>query len=181
MTSRSSLLAVTVAAAGLMAAGCGVFPTTVTSTNSNWMTVDQANQTVTLNVVAGFNRINDYDNIDGFANGQLQFNVPAGYKVKLVFTNASGIPADIGVYNKSNELAFPGAGDSISDILENPQPGIIPGTSETFTFTASTPGTYKIANLINRFPEFKNTQQNIGMWAKLNVMSNGTPSIQTTS
>lgn len=181
MTSKSSLLAVTVAAAGLMAAGCGVFPTTYASTNSKWMTVDQANQTVTLNVIAGYNRTNAYDNLDGFANGQLQFNVPVGYKVKLVFTNASGIPADIGVYNQSGGLAFPGAGDSVSDILENPQPGIIPGTSETLTFIASTPGTYKMANLINRFPEFKNTQQNIGMWAKLNVTNNQTPSIQTTT
>lgn len=181
MTSKSSLLAIAVGAVGLLTAGCGVFPTSFTSTNSKWMSVDQNTQTVTLNVIAGYNRANAYDNLNGFANGQMVFNVPQGYTVKLNFINASGIPADIGVYNTNGNLAFKGAGDSDADILENPQPGVIPGASETLTFTASTTGTYRIENLINRFPEFQQTQQSIGMWAQLNVVPNGTPSVQTTT
>lgn len=171
---KVSVLAGTIA---LLATGCGAMPPT---SNSRWMTIDQATQTVTLNVVAGYNSANAYANLDGFANGQLVFTVPQGYTVKLDFTNSSGIPADIGVYDKQGNLAFKGAGDSISSILENPTPGLLPGQSQTYKFVAGQVGSYRIDNLINRFPEFKNTQQDIGMWVELKVVPSGTPTVQTT-
>ena len=177
MTSKSGLLAVAVSTVALLASGCG---TSFTSTTSKWMSVDQASQTVTLNVIAGYNRANAYANLDGFFEGQMTFVVPTGYTVKLNFVNKSGIPADIGVYGAGNSLAFKGAGDSISDIVENATPGVIPGQSETLTFTADKTGTYRIDNLINRFPEYSQTQQDIGMWLQLKVVQNGTPMVQTT-
>ena len=157
--------------ATVLAAGCGT-----TDLTSQFMSVDAANQTVTLKLIAGYNSANDYQNFDGYANGKLVFTVPAGYKVKLDFENSGGMPADIGVYNANLQLAFKGAGDSIRDIVENPTPGIEPGDSQTLTFTAAKTGTYRIDNLIYRFPEFSQTQQDTGMWVQLDVVANATPS-----
>lgn len=178
--SKVKLLALAVSTIVLAVTGCGI-ATTNSAVTDQWMSVDQATQTVTLKLDAGFNSVNDYDNWNGYANGNMAITIPVGYTVKMVVTNDGGIPADIGVYTSDNKLAFKGAGDSINDILENPTPGIYPGDTQTYTFIASAVGDYRVSNLINRFPQFGNTQQDIGMWDVLKIVQSGTPNIQTTS
>lgn len=177
--SKKKFFALSVPVVAWLLAGCGI---TTQSTNSQWLSVDAQSKTVTLVMDAGYNTVNDYDNFDGYANGQMVVTVPQGYKVKMQFSNDGGIPADIGVYTAAGQLAFPGAGDSVNDILENPTPGLVPGDAHTYTFVASTAGSYKIDNLINRFPQFsQQPQQDIGMWAALRVVPGATPMVQTTS
>lgn len=159
-------------------AGCG---TVVGATSPNWMQVDAADMKVTLNLEAGYNQTNGSENFNGYANGQMVITVPVGYQVILNYGNGAGIPMDIGIYDNNNQLAFKGAGDSISDINLNPTAGVYPGQSETLKFTVDKPGTYKIANLLTRFPEDKQTQQLTGMWDVLRVVESGTPSIQINS
>lgn len=157
-----------------LVAGCGQSQTNLTS---KFMTVDSSNQSVTLNVTGSYSQTNDYMNFDGYANGGMTITVPLGYKVTIHYYNNGGIPADIGIYNNKNELAFQGAGDSINDISLNPQAGILPSTSETVTFTANSAGTFKLANFENYFPQVKSHFQDVGMWDWFKVVQSGTPSI----
>lgn len=157
--------------------GCGAQNFAAGQSASQFLRVDSATQTVTLKLIAGFTPANGWLNFDGYANGQMTVQVPVGYKVTVEFSNDGGVPADIGVYGANGQLAFPGAGDSIQAIELNAQPGIVPGSSETVTFTASQAGMYRIENLENRFPQFGQPYQSIGMWVGLNVVSGGSPGI----
>jgi len=159
-------------------AGCG---STNGAVNPSWMKVDSANMKVTLNLEAGYNQTNGSENFNGYANGQMVVTIPVGYHVTVNYGNGAGIPMDIGVYDSNNQLAFKGAGDSISDITLNPTSGVYPGQSETLNFTVDQTGTYKIENLLTRFPEDTQTQQDTGMWDVLQVVQSGTPSIQVHS
>lgn len=157
--------------------GCGVQAQDLTS---KYMTVDQTNQTVTIKVIAGETSQDGYRNFNGFSNGGMTITVPVGYKVTFDYENASGIPADIGVYTKDRQLAFQGAGDSINDIFLNAVAGVLPGQSEKVTFTASQVGNYQIANYLDRFPQVGDTlddYQSVDMWDNFDVVASGSPSV----
>lgn len=155
--------------------GCGAQQTNLTS---KFMTVDSASQTVTLNLIAAYTTANNYENFNGYANGRMVVTIPTGYTVKVKYYNNGGIPVDLGVYTKDDRMAFHGAGDSIFTMFENPVAGIEPGQSETVKFVASTPGSYQIANYVDRFEQLGiNANQDQGMWDTLNVVDGATPSI----
>ncbi|KPV42139.1 sulfocyanin-like copper-binding protein [Alicyclobacillus ferrooxydans] len=144
-----------------------------------YMTVDQSTKTVNIKVIGGYNAVNDRMNFNGYANGQMTIQVPVGYTVNLDFQNNGGIPAEIGVYDAANNLAFPKAGDSLQAIDENADMGVLPGTNEKYTFVADHTGTYEMENLINFFPQFAQGKQNrnVGMWDVFKVVQNGSPQI----
>ncbi|MEB3102028.1 sulfocyanin-like copper-binding protein [Ferviditalea candida] len=171
---QSKLLAFLIACVFFVVSGCA---SQANSSNSSWLKADASTKTVMIQLIAGYNDANDYDNFNGYANGQMVITIPEGYHVNMQFSNQGGIPAGVGVYDSQNRLAFQGAGDSIQDILGNPTPGVMPGDTQTYKFVADKPGTYRIANLINRFPQFRSTQQDIGMWVALKVVQNGEPGI----
>lgn len=175
--SRWMLLTPVVAGTVAVATGCGSTP----SLGSGFMSVNSATKTVTFKVVAGYTTTNDYLNYDGYANGNMTITVPVGYHVKLDYYNNGGTPADLGVYNNQDQLAFSGAGDSIQNINLNPQPGIPPGGSETISFTPTKSGTYKMANYENRFPTIHPRYHDVGMWDVFKVVQSGSPSIGPTS
>ena len=156
----------------LILSGCGTYASTSTS---SWMKIDAAKKTVILKVDEGYNSTNNYLNFNGYAHGQMTVTVPLGYKVTVMVTNDSGIPAEFGVYNANNQLVFKGSGDSIAEILGNPSGGILPGESETLHFVASKSGDFKMANLIDRIAG-KGQQAN-GMWDNFQVVSGGAPGV----
>ncbi|QQE77498.1 sulfocyanin-like copper-binding protein [Alicyclobacillus sp. SO9] len=163
--------------AGLLLTGCG---NATTNAHPKWMKVDTATKTVNLTIKGGSTRNNERQNFNGYANGQMQINIPVGYTVHVKFINDGGIPEDIGIYTpKSHQLAFKNAGDSIKAIVANPGAGAYPGHSLKFTFTADKVGTYRMMNLLNRFPQFpNNTQHGTGDWDVFKVTPGGSPSVQ---
>ena len=170
---------VTLAAASTMlialVSGCGQ----TTNLTKQFMTVDNSTKSVTIKVIGGYNAVNDRMNFNGYANGQMTIRIPVGYTVNLDFQNSGGIPAEIGIYDSHQNLAFPKAGKSLQAIDENADMGVIPGASKKFTFVADRTGTYQMENLINFFPEFPQGQQNrnVGMWDVFQVVQNGSPQI----
>ncbi|KYP81116.1 sulfocyanin-like copper-binding protein [Ferroacidibacillus organovorans] len=170
---RKRRLFIGVAMAGaFMLAGCGV----VNGNASSILSFNSSAKTVTLNLAGGLNTNNDSMNLDGYSQGQMTVTVPVGYKVKVEFVNDGGIPMDLAVYTMNDQLAFPGAGDSVTAIQGNASAGVIPGQSTSFTFTASQPGNYQLANLLDRVTG--HGQFDFGMWAHFNVSSTATqPSI----
>lgn len=170
---------VTLAAASTMlvavVSGCGQTP----DLTKQFMTVDNSTKTVTIKVIGGYNAVNDRLNFNGYANGQMTIQVPVGYTVNLDFQNAGGIPADVGIYDAGNNLAFSKAGVSVQDIDENAELAVTPGQSQNYTFVADHTGTFKMKNLINFFPQFAVGKQNrsVGMWDVFEVVQSGSPQI----
>lgn len=158
--------------------GCG---TVTNSTPSSLMVTNPTARTADIYLITGYNRNNLWNNFNGYANGKLSVTVPVGYKVALHVTNDGGVPYDVGVYTKDQQLAFSGAGNSLSDYVQNPSAGIMPGSSVTYSFVANRIGDYQLADLLYLFPSHQPTRLPIGMWGEFHVTSTGTPHVTTTA
>ncbi len=152
--------------------GCG----TTQAVNPPWFSVNNTTQTVNLTVAAGTNSVNGYANFNGYANGQMTVDVPAGYTVKVHFVNDGGIPFDIGIYNSVDKLAFSGAGASVSSMVNNSGAGVFPGQSKNFQFVASQVGNYRMQDLLLRI-DAQSRPENFGMWDWFDVTNGGTPQV----
>lgn len=172
-----SLVLLLVLATGLLMTGCG---RVVNSSPSSLMVANPGARTADLYLIAGYNRNNLWENLNGYANGNLRVNIPLGYKVTLHVTNDGGVPYDVGVYAADQTPAFIGSGNSMQDYLLNPTAGIMPGTSATYSFVATRVGDYQLADLLYQFPNRNKSHLPVGMWARFHVMEAGAPSVTTT-
>jgi uncharacterized cupredoxin-like copper-binding protein len=110
------------------------------------ITVVQAKKTVDITVNAGMPGINGGANFDGYYNGQWIVTVPVGWRVVVKFWNVGSIAhsamiesSKVSVESTSPKLAFKGAE------TPNPMAGTAPMSKVTFSFVASTAGTYRLA------------------------------------
>jgi FtsP/CotA-like multicopper oxidase with cupredoxin domain len=106
-------------------------------------------------------------NFDGAANGAMVITVPVGWTVSITCHNAGTIPHSCAVVEGASSAtpAFSGA--------ETPDPvvGMGPGATQSFSFSASTPGNYRIACLVPG-------HEDAGMWASFIVSAKASsPSI----
>jgi uncharacterized cupredoxin-like copper-binding protein len=111
-----------------------------------WMTVDDAAQTVTMEIHAGSSSDNNYWNFNGLYAGHGSITVPTGYSVTINFTNSDPTqPHSMGIDESQEswpatfdapEPAFAGA------MTPDPTVGTAPGGSATMTFTADAAGEY---------------------------------------
>ena len=53
----------------------------------DWMTIDAAKKSVSLDMVAGWNPNNGALNYNGYSGGEMTVVVPVGWTVKIAFTN----------------------------------------------------------------------------------------------
>lgn len=177
------------AAASLALTGCGQGPAALSARLSlnpytrrpvhpvAMLSSDPSARTATLIVDAGYNSTNDWANFNGYANGQMTVTIPLGYQVHIEFTNDAGIPYDLGVYTASGQLAFPGAGNSVQELADNASAGVLPGESETLSFSASSLGHFRMESLLYRFPNNTPSRTAMGMWAAFNVVPSGNPEV----
>ena len=135
---------------------------------TTWLSVDTKTHTATLTLVAGYNNALGGFNFDGYGNGQMVVSVPAGYHVKVTFSNKGSFPhsAVITPYAKRTStsgfpLAFHGASTT------NATSGNAPGNTQRFSFTASKEGAYAIVCAVPG-------HEAAGMWDTLNVTHGGT-------
>ena len=125
---------------------------------------DAAAKTVTLSVVAGATIDNFYYNFNGYDQGNATITVPAGWTVKIDFSNESGSAHSVVVSPSITDLTpvFPGA---TSPDLST---GIQAGQTQTFQFVAQTAGSYVLACGIS------GQASQDGMWVKFIVSSTAT-------
>ncbi len=105
--------------------------------------------------------VNNGFNFDGDTNGKLELFIPLGWTVNIQCHNsATSLYHSCAVTNGANSTtpAFPGAS------VPNPQEGIDPGGTASFTFVASQAGTFRIACLLPGHEE-------AGMWGKVIISS----------
>ncbi len=118
----------------------------------DWMQVDEAAQTVTMEVVAGQTDANNSWNFNGYSNGDITIVVPVGYTVTIDFSNGDGVSAHSLGIDRSPGGDFPAIFDGPATAFEGAiTAGAIsltdataPGGSESITFVASTAGDYSM-------------------------------------
>ena len=112
-----------------------------------WMTVDEAAQTVTMNVSAGESDANNRWNFNGLYAGAGSITVPQGYAVTINFTNADPTqPHSLGIDEWME--TYPATFDAPEPVFAGaitPDPtttGTAPNGTATITFTADAAGDY---------------------------------------
>jgi FtsP/CotA-like multicopper oxidase with cupredoxin domain len=117
----------------------------------DWMTVDEAAQTVTLNITAGQTADNNYWNFNGFYGGTGEIVVPVGYTVTINFANNDpGMAHSIGVDARTSGFPsmftdpVPAFEGGISANPTSLTDATMPGESEVITFVAATAGEYSL-------------------------------------
>jgi FtsP/CotA-like multicopper oxidase with cupredoxin domain len=124
----------------------GLTTETAGLTTPSWMLVDQAAQTVKLEISAGSEAVNNYWNYNGLYAGNGSITVPQGYAVTINFVNADPAqPHSLGIGERMD--AYPA-------MFENPQPafagaitpdaatGTAPQGTASITFTADRAGEF---------------------------------------
>ncbi len=140
----------------------------------DWMTVDEANQTVTLDIIAGQTTDNNSWNFNGYFGGEGEILVPQGYEVTINFSNED--------QNMAHSIGVGERRSSYPANFSNPQPvfeggissnptslteGTMPGDSETVTFTAATAGEYALICYVPGHAA-------VGMYMDFTVTTDGT-------
>lgn len=182
MSPRVSLPALALGTA-VLAAGCGGAaksaahaPRTATrtvaqapeSSVARFLNVEPARRSVELTLIAADGPRNNGFNFDGYGRGELQVDVPRGWRVTVRFRNAGSLFNSCAVVSGigATTLAFPGAS------TPNPVEGLAAGASATFSFSATRTGSYRLASLVPGHEEAR-------MWDVLEVTSGGRPVIST--
>lgn len=133
---------------------------------SKYIHVDAGMQTAIVTLVAGYPATDFQFNYNGYANGGLVLTVPVGWTVTVQCENHGTVANSCSVVR--------GRGDTVpvdpSWSTPDPQRGLDPGGSASFTFKPATPGSYRIASLVDG-------HEASGMWLDLEVVSGGRPSL----
>ena len=138
-----------------------------------WMSVDEAAKTVTLEIIAGKDDSNNRWNFNGYSRGNGTVVVPVGYNVVIDFRNDDpNIAHSIGVDTRTGNFpatfqdpqpVFAGA---ISPNPTSMQEATQPGEAATISFTADQAGEY---SLVCYIPAHAAT----GMWIHFSVSAEG--------
>lgn len=127
--------------------------------------VDAENSTAVLNITGGVPGKNRSYNYEGYANGNLILRIPAGWEITVKYSVESETPHSIAIVpwdQRQGGYQFSDAFDGAHSA--NPTTGIGKGDeTQTFSFTADTPGKYAIVCEVPGHTQ-------LGMWDQLNVV-----------
>ena len=121
-------------------------PTTGGLTMPSWMLVDEAAQTVQLEISAGSEPVNNYWNYNGLYAGNGSITVPQGYAVTINLVNADPAqPHSLGIGERMD--AYPA-------MFENPEPVFAGAMTPDATTGTAPQGTASITFTADRAGEF---------------------------
>lgn len=172
---RAKWMAIGVVALSGALAGCGI----QSAQASQYLHVVPGTNVINLTVKTGYSNDLAENTVDGVPAGDLTINVPVGSEVHMKFINDGPLPESMGIYQDITNLAFPGSGDSYENASLGEYPGLIPGQSQSYTFTASRVGTYTLSDLVDGVTSDNIPVSNI--WETFKVVSSGAPSLTTKS
>ena len=160
----AALLAITAAAAcdPLTGTGPGTPPDP-----AQYIRVDGSARSALVTLIAGYPATDFQFNYDGYGGGTLVLTVPVGWTVTVQCANHSTVPNSCAVVADARSTQPMQPGWSTPE----PQRGLDPGQSATFTFIPSAPGSYRIASLVGG-------SEASGMWLDLEVVEGGKPSLK---
>ena len=128
--------------------------------------VEAAKQTAVVTLIAGHPATDIQFNYDGYGNGGLVLSVPTEWQVTIQCVNHGTVPNSCAVVADRSATAPLQPGWS----TPNPQRGLDPGESASFTFTPTATGSYRIASLVDG-------NEASGMWADLEIGAGGVPTL----
>jgi len=150
-------------------------------TMPDWMTVDEANQTVEITLIAGETDANNSWNYNGYHSGNATIVVPQGYEVTLTMENndqvnphSVGIDSQIGGYPPTYSEVSPVFEGAVTSGATKMASATQPGESETITFTASEAGEYAAVCYVPAHAAQ-------GMWIGFDVSAEGEAGLRTSS
>jgi Sulfocyanin (SoxE) domain len=130
---------------------------------AKYIHVDDASRAVIVTLVAAYPATDFQFNYDGYGSGSLVLTVPAGWQVTVQCENRGTVPNSCSVV--SDEKATQPMDPSWTT------PDLAPGSSATFSFTPTAPGSYRIASLVDG-------HEASGMWLDLEVVASGRPKLE---
>jgi len=127
-----------------------------------FLKVEPGSQAVVVTLIAGHPATDNQFNYDGYSSGALVLTVPVGWQVTIQCLNHGTVP---------NSCAIVADGKATSPVqpdwsTPNPGRGLDPGQSSGFAFTMGSPGSYRIASLVDG-------SEASGMWMDLEVKNGG--------
>ena len=132
---------------------------------AKYIHVDEASRAAVVTLVAAYPATDFQFNYDGYGSGSLVLTVPVAWKVTVQCENRGTVANSCSVVKDEK------ATQSIDPSWTTPD--LEPGSSATFTFTPTTPGSYRIASLVDG-------HEASGMWLDLEVVSSGRPTLAAT-
>jgi sulfocyanin len=127
---------------------------------------DAASKTVTVNLVAGEGSAAGGFNFNGYANGDMQVQVPTGWTVKVSYIVESSLPHSTLIApwdeRKAGSLSAAFTGSAAADFRSGIEKGDDP---QTFSFTADKAGQYAIVCGVPG-------HDSAGMWDEFDVIDN---------
>ena len=132
---------------------------------AKYIHVDEASRAAVVTLVAAYPATDFQFNYDGYGSGSLVLTVPVAWKVTVQCENRGTVANSCSVVKDEK------ATQSIDPSWTTPD--LEPGSSASFTFTPTTPGSYRIASLVDG-------HEASGMWLDLEVVSSGRPTLTAT-
>lgn len=134
---------------------------------AKYIHVDDSSRAAVVTLIAAYPATDFQFNYDGYGSGSLVLTVPVGWQVTVQCENRGTVPNSCSVVKDgaANQPIDP------SWTTPDPQNGLAPGSSATFTFTPDTPGSYRIASLVDG-------HEASGMWLDLEVVAGGRPKLE---
>lgn len=149
-------------------------------TMPDWMTVNESDSTVTMEVVAAktSDNMNGW-NFNGYYGGNATIVVPQGYEITIEFQNddqvnphSLGIDEQVGGYPANFSEVTPAFEGAVTEGATQMGTSTQPGQSETITFTASEAGEYAMVCYVP-------AHANQGMWIGFDVSADGEAGVRT--
>jgi len=132
---------------------------------AKYIHVDEASRAAVVTLVAAYPATDFQFNYDGYGSGSLVLTVPVAWKVTVQCENRGTVANSCSVVKDEK------ATQSIDPSWTTPD--LEPGSSASFTFTPTTPGSYRIASLVDG-------HEASGMWLDLEVVASGRPTLAAT-
>jgi sulfocyanin SoxE-like protein len=130
---------------------------------TKYIHVDDASRAAIVTLIAAYPATDFQFNYDGYGSGSLVLTVPVGWQVTVQCENRGTVP------NSCSVVTDDKATQPIDPAWTTPD--LAPGSSATFVFTPGTPGSYRIASLVDG-------HEASGMWLDLEVVASGRPKLE---
>ena len=154
----------------LLAAACDPIQGSGTGTPpdpAHYIKVDGSSHSAIVTLVAAYPATDFQFNYDGYGSGTLVLTIPTGWQVTVQCENRGTVNNSCAVVRDKSST------QPIDPSWTTPDPttGLDPGQSASFVFTPTTPGSFRIASLVDG-------HEASGMWLDLEIVPAGTPSLK---
>ena len=129
---------------------------------AKYIHVDDASRSAVVTLIAAYPATDFQFNYDGYGSGLLVLTVPVGWQITVQCENRGTVANSCSVVK--DEKARQPVDPSWTT------PDLAPGDSATFMFAPATPGSYRIASLVDG-------HEASGMWLDLEVVGSGRPTL----